>query len=153
MSSRHALLVQARAFDVATGDLSFLPGPEGPPDEFSIGYRPYTLIVQTDLISCRKWNSTVPSCCMDNSRERREYEIELFDSIAKCDRRTQMSRALITGMGLLALVCSASARRPSLDEDRRIAQAHHWIYDDLDKAVNAAGKAGKPLMAVIRCPL
>ena len=64
-----------------------------------------------------------------------------------------MSRVLIAGMGLLALVCSAAAQRPSLDEDRRIAETHHWIYDDLDKGVNAARTTGKPLMVVIRCPL
>lgn len=64
-------------------------------------------------------------------------------------------RILIVGLFVTLAVAGAlgAAQRPSLEEDRRIAERHNWIYDDLDRGMNLAWKTGKPLMVVIRCPL
>ena len=37
------------------------------------------------------------------------------------------------------------------DQDREIAEANNWIYDDLSRGIDEAQKTGKPLLVVIRC--
>ncbi len=36
--------------------------------------------------------------------------------------------------------------------DRQVAEAQGWIYDDLAKGLAEAKRLDKPLMVVIRCP-
>ena len=45
-------------------------------------------------------------------------------------------------------VASAQEKR----NDREIAEANHWIYNDFDKGIQRARASAKPLMVVIRCP-
>ena len=51
-------------------------------------------------------------------------------------------------MVLAAGVALAQEQR----DDRKIAEANHWIYDDLETGLEQARTSGKPLMIVIRCP-
>ena len=37
-------------------------------------------------------------------------------------------------------------------DDRRLAEEHGWVYNDLSKGFAEAKRTGKPLFVVIRCP-
>ena len=62
--------------------------------------------------------------------------------------KTMVQRSMII-VGLIWLTGVASAQE---NDDRKIAEANRWIYDDLDKGIERARAATKPLMVVIRCP-
>jgi hypothetical protein len=52
--------------------------------------------------------------------------------------------------GLTCLV--AAAQEDDLAEDRKVAEANGWIYDDLSQGIDAARQSGKPLLVALRCP-
>ena len=56
---------------------------------------------------------------------------------------------------MLPLPCAVVAQaadEAKQQQDRKLAEGHGWIYNDLPAATVEAKKAGKPLFVVIRCP-
>ena len=45
-----------------------------------------------------------------------------------------------------------AADGPDQSQDRRLAEEHGWVYNDLSKGFAEAKRTGKPLFVVIRCP-
>lgn len=57
-----------------------------------------------------------------------------------------LMHALIT-----SVVCAQNERDTAVRKDKReLAEDESWIYDDLDKALEVAAEAKRPLMIVFR---
>lgn len=65
-----------------------------------------------------------------------------------------MKQYFLFGIGLICLAATAEAQHHhELDpNDRKVAEANGWIYNDLDVGLRVASELGKPLLVVIRCP-
>ncbi len=62
-----------------------------------------------------------------------------------------MLRVLTILSGLACLV-AAVQQDDELGEDRKVAEANGWIYDDLSRGIDVARQSGKPLLVALRCP-
>ena len=60
---------------------------------------------------------------------------------------------LIASLFLAATALNAAEDRRErvLNDRKEVANAGQWIYNDLAKGFAEAGRAGKPLLVVLRC--
>jgi hypothetical protein len=66
--------------------------------------------------------------------------------------RLTVAAALLLATALPASAQAKKKPRPKVPDDvQKYRESDYWIYNDLDRGMAEARRAGKPLLVVIRC--